>query len=229
MPEDAGAFGVAAPSVDDFDALLPQTQCTRCGYPDCRHYAQALFEGRADINRCPPGGTPGIQALARLSGRPARALDPACGTEGPRRLARIDEDACIGCTLCLPACPVDAIFGARKAMHVVLVAECTGCELCLPVCPIDCIEMVGGADPSVQAAAEWTPHQANTARQRYRRHLDRQARDLERAAARRLEKAEHKLAHLEAVTKPAPAPEVERKRATIEAALARARSRRSPP
>ena len=124
------------------DAALPQTQCTRCGEPDCRRYAQAIAEGRAEINRCPPGGAEGIARLATLTGRASLPLDPACGIEGPLRLAVIDEAWCIGCTLCIKACPVDCIVGAAKQMHTVIEAHCTGCELCLPVCPVDCIAMV---------------------------------------------------------------------------------------
>ncbi len=126
------------------DAALPQTQCTRCGYADCRAYAEAMAGGAADINRCPPGGAQGIVRLAALTGRPATPLDAACGQEGPRALAVIDEGWCIGCTLCIKACPVDCIVGAAKQMHTVIDDLCTGCELCVPVCPVDCIAMVAG-------------------------------------------------------------------------------------
>ena len=116
--------------------LLPQTQCTRCGYPGCRPYAQAIAAGEADINRCPPGGEATIVALAALTGKPVREpLDPACGAHGPLAVARIDEAACIGCTLCIDACPVDAIIGAPKRMHAVLASQCTGCELCVAALP----------------------------------------------------------------------------------------------
>ncbi|MBV8876127.1 MAG: RnfABCDGE type electron transport complex subunit B [Gammaproteobacteria bacterium] len=130
------------PSVDDIDALLPQTQCTRCGYPGCRPYAQAIAAGDAAINQCPPGGSAAIGALAALLGRPALPLNPANGTEGPALVAQIDEQACIGCVKCLPPCPVDAIIGARRQMHTVVLALCTGCELCVAPCPVDCISMV---------------------------------------------------------------------------------------
>jgi electron transport complex protein RnfB len=124
------------------DALLPQTQCTRCGYPGCRPYAEAIARGEAAINQCPPGGAKTIAALARLTGQPELPLNPAHGVEGPRMVACVLEEHCIGCTKCLPACPVDAIVGAPKRMHTVIAAECTGCELCIAPCPVDCIVMV---------------------------------------------------------------------------------------
>jgi electron transport complex protein RnfB len=130
------------PVVDRIDALLPQTQCGQCGYPGCRPYAEAIAAWEADINRCPPGGEAGVRALADLLGREPIALNPENGEEKPRAVAVIDESVCIGCTLCIQACPVDAILGAPKQMHTVIAAECTGCELCLPPCPVDCIDMV---------------------------------------------------------------------------------------
>jgi len=135
----AGDAGTLAARID---ALLPQTQCRRCGFDACRPYADALARGETALNRCPPGGTALIGQLAALLGRPALALDPACGSEGPPRVARIDEPACIGCARCLDPCPTDAIIGARKRMHTVIAADCTGCELCVPACPVDCIHMV---------------------------------------------------------------------------------------
>ncbi|MBS0432505.1 MAG: RnfABCDGE type electron transport complex subunit B [Proteobacteria bacterium] len=126
------------------DAVLPQTQCTRCGYPACRPYAEAVAHGEAAINRCPPGGDAGVRALAALTGRPVLPLDPQCGAEMPPAVAVIDEDACIGCTKCIAACPVDAIVGAAKLMHTVIPQFCTGCELCIPPCPVDCIAMLPG-------------------------------------------------------------------------------------
>lgn len=123
------------------DALLPQTQCTRCSYAGCSPYAAAIANGEAQINQCPPGGAATIDALARLLSRPAVSLNPANGTESPPRVAWIDEARCIGCARCLSPCPVDAIVGAQKYMHTVLADRCTGCELCLPPCPVDCIEM----------------------------------------------------------------------------------------
>jgi electron transport complex protein RnfB len=129
-------------TVDDIDALLPQTQCTRCGYCGCRPYAQAIAVGEAEINQCPPGGAATIAALAALLERPILTLNPANGTEGPALIAQIDEEACIGCAKCLPPCPVDAIVGARRQMHTVVLALCNGCELCIAPCPVDCISMV---------------------------------------------------------------------------------------
>lgn len=124
------------------DALLPQTQCTRCGYPTCRAYADAMAAGQTDINHCPPGGADGVAALAALLDRAPQPLDPANGIEAPPLVAVIDEAICIGCTKCIQACPVDAIVGAGKRMHTIIAAECTGCELCLPPCPVDCIALV---------------------------------------------------------------------------------------
>jgi electron transport complex protein RnfB len=130
------------PVVDRIDALLPQTQCGQCNYPGCRPYAEAIASGEAPINQCPPGGETGVQALADLLGVEPLPLNPENGQEQPRRVAVIDETTCIGCTLCIQACPVDAILGAAKRMHTVIEAECTGCDLCLPPCPVDCITMV---------------------------------------------------------------------------------------
>src|SRR6202046_554519 len=123
------------------DAWLPQPQCTRCGYAGCSPYAAAIANGEAQINQCPPGGADTIDALARLLKRPTLPLNPANGVESPLRVAWIDETRCIGCARCLAPCPVDAIVGAQKYMHSVLIERCTGCELCLPPCPVDCIEM----------------------------------------------------------------------------------------
>jgi electron transport complex protein RnfB len=152
--------------VDQIDALLPQTQCTRCGYDGCRPYAQAVADGEAAINRCPPGGTAGIGALARLLGREPLPLDPDCGTEADPGVAWIDQDACIGCARCLPPCPVDAIIGAQRYLHTVLAGACTGCELCLESCPVDCIVM------RPRAAGESAPAPADN-RSRYDNHLAR--------------------------------------------------------
>jgi electron transport complex protein RnfB len=142
------------------DALLPQTQCRRCGFEGCRPYAEAIVAGTAPINRCPPGGDATIATLAQMLDRPRLPLDPARGPEAPLATASIDEPACIGCTLCIAACPVDAIVGAAKLMHTVLRDSCTGCELCLPVCPVDCIVM----HPSDRV---WNADDAMRARERY--------------------------------------------------------------
>ena len=131
------------PVVDQIDALLPQTQCGQCGYPGCKPYAEAIVAGEADINQCPPGGEAGIQALADLLDREPIPLNPENGTEQEiKTVAVINEADCIGCTLCIQACPIDAIAGAAKQMHTVIADECTGCDLCVPPCPVDCIDMV---------------------------------------------------------------------------------------
>jgi electron transport complex protein RnfB len=151
------ALGLAAtrlrpntdPLVERIDALLPQTQCGQCRYPGCRPYAQAIAAGQADIDRCPPGGESTVRALAELLGREPRPVDPHYGVAGPRLVALIDEDRCIGCARCLPACPVDAIVGAPRLMHTVIEEQCTGCALCLAPCPVDCIEMVGPGGRSI--------------------------------------------------------------------------------
>jgi electron transport complex protein RnfB len=213
-----------AASADDIDAALPQTQCTRCGYRDCRAYAQAVAAGEAAINRCPPGGAEGIARLAALTGQPALPLDVECGTEAPRQLAVIDEAWCIGCTLCLQACPVDCIVGAPKAMHTVVEADCTGCELCLPVCPVDCIALTPVTAGTGWSA--WSPAQAAHARERYAWHRERQARDQHEHEQRLAAQAEAKLADLAAASKITDAGELDRKQALVAAALARARARR---
>lgn len=206
-------------------AALPQTQCTRCGYPDCAGYAEALAAGEAGINQCPPGGAEGIARLAAITQQPALPLNPLNGAEGPRTVAVIDEAWCIGCTLCIKACPTDAIVGSNKLMHTVIEPYCTGCELCVPVCPVDCIalENVTGEQTGWQA---WSQPQADEALARYGSRKERLAREGEEHAQRLEEKARHKLAHLETLTKDAVGVELERKRAVIEAALARARQKR---
>jgi electron transport complex protein RnfB len=196
---------------------LPQTQCTRCGYPDCAGYAQAVADGAANINQCPPGGAEGIARLARLTGREPLPLDPQFGTEGPRAMAVIDEAWCIGCTLCLDACPTDAIVGINKRMHTVIEAHCTGCELCIPVCPVDCISLEVET-PGRTGWQAWSEAQADAALQRYKLH------------------GVHRRAGKQQADEPIPAaaePQTAdtRKRSIIEAALARARAasqQRSP-
>jgi Na+-translocating ferredoxin:NAD+ oxidoreductase subunit B len=166
----------AAPLAESLDAALPQTQCTRCGYPDCRGYAEAMATGEADINRCPPGGAEGIVRLSLLTGRPILPLDEVHGHEGPRALAVIDEAWCIGCTLCIKACPVDCIVGAPKLMHTVVDAACTGCELCIPACPVDCIAM-RPVTPGRSGWAAWSAEEADAARGRYAFHQHRVQRE----------------------------------------------------
>ncbi len=204
---------------DRVDALLPQTQCTKCGYDGCRPYAEAIAEGAAPINRCPPGGEDGVVALSALLGTPLLPLDLSRGEPGPLLVARIDESHCIGCTLCIQACPVDAIVGANKHMHTVLDDWCTGCDLCVAPCPVDCIEMV-------PAGRAWTSEDAAVSRERHRRH---------QARAERLAADNARLMAPEMPEAPAPvAPAAEdaqkedRKRSAIESALARARARRNP-
>jgi Na+-translocating ferredoxin:NAD+ oxidoreductase subunit B len=208
-------------------AALPQTQCTRCGYPDCAGYANAIANGGAQINQCPPGGAEGVARLASITGRALLPLNPANGAEGPRTVAVIDEAWCIGCTLCMKACPTDAIIGSNKLMHTVLEPYCTGCELCIPVCPVDCIslENVTGERTGWQA---WSQAQAAQALERYQARRQRlEAEDEDEEHRTRLEaEAVAKLADLPAQAQGAQRTDAGRKRAVIEAALARARARR---
>lgn len=209
--------------VSRIEAALPQTQCTRCGYPDCRAYAEAVAIGVAGINQCPPGGAQGIDRLAAITGRPALPLDPAHGKEGPRLLAVIDEAWCIGCTLCIAACPVDCIVGAPKQMHLVVAGQCTGCELCLPACPVDCISLVN-VSGNASAWAAWSEADAAVAADRYQFHQQRLLRDKQDNDARLLALAQAKLGNLAAASKITEPTELDRKRSMIEAAIARARA-----
>jgi electron transport complex protein RnfB len=206
-------------------AALPQTQCTRCGYPDCAGYAEAIAAGEAQINQCPPGGAQGIVRLAELSGRKPIPLNPDLGVEGPRMLAVIDENWCIGCTLCLDACPTDAIVGGNKRMHTVIERYCTGCELCVPVCPVDCIALENASGERTGWNA-WTTAQARQAQERYEARQARKLRESTEHAQRMERKAQAKLADLPALTHGAEGAEAARKKAVIEAALARARAKR---
>ena len=155
------------------DAVLPQTQCQRCGYADCYAYAQALAAHSADLNQCTPGGDETIVALAKLLQRSTKPLNPIHGTHTARTIAVIDEAVCIGCTRCIQACPVDAILGATKLMHSVISDECTGCELCIPPCPVDCIVMV----PAAAERVEEKPARAELGRRRHQFRLQRLARE----------------------------------------------------
>ena len=161
---------------DTIEALLPQTQCTRCGYDGCRPYSEAIASDAAPINQCPPGGAATIGALANLLHRPTLPLNPDNGVEGPALVAVIDEDRCIGCVKCLPPCPVDAIIGSRKQMHTVVAVLCTGCELCIAPCPVDCITMA----PRSSESREPTP---DMNRARYHAHKERQMRRADEQAA----------------------------------------------
>lgn len=206
-------------------AVLPQTQCTRCGFPDCAAYAQAIAQKAAGIDQCPPGGMQGIAQLAAITGRPVIPLNPANGAEVPRTVAFIDENWCIGCTLCIKACPTDAIVGSNKLMHTVIEAYCTGCELCLPVCPVDCIELENVTGQATGWAA-WSPQQADLARDRYDFHSYRGKHD-EGENDKRLElKARTKLADLAHHSQHTDPAVLDKKRAVIEAALERARAKR---
>lgn len=197
--------------VDQIDALLPQTQCTRCGYQDCRAYAQAVADGWCEFNRCPPGGRSTIERLAALLGRRPLPLDPECGREEPRSIAVVDEAWCIGCRLCIDACPVDAIVGAPKRMHTIIEDECTGCELCLAPCPVDCIRMLP-ARTGPESAEDWLEARASKARQRYEFRKRRLAKEAQRQSRR---------AHRKRV------PPLSERRAEIDAAVARVRNRRA--
>lgn len=198
------------------NALLPQTQCTRCGYADCAAYAEAIAAQEADINRCPPGGDEGIARLAEVTGNSALPLDPVHGLEGPRSVAVIDEAWCIGCTLCLPVCPTDAIMGSNKRMHSVIEVHCTGCELCIPVCPVDCISLVNVSGEATGWQA-WSAAQAGAASDRYARHQTRLA-DAEPLADLAPTEADEREPEPTALT-------TDPKLAIIQAALARARNR----
>lgn len=220
MPEPLSARAAAL-----LDAL-PQTQCARCGWPDCAAYARAMDAGQAAPNRCAPGGAQGVARLAALLGQPVQALDPSCGAEAPRHVVWIDETWCIGCTLCIKACPVDAIIGTNRRMHTVIESACTGCDLCLPVCPVDCLHCET-ADTTRTGWAAWPQALAEQARQRYAWHrwrLERQAREHALALQTKAEMKGTDLAAHSQHTDPAV---LDKKRAVIQAALERARSRRA--
>ena len=209
--------------------VLPQTQCQRCGYPDCAGYAQAVVDGSADINQCPPGGEDGIRRIAQALGQPQRAqgmtLNAEFGQEGPMTVAVIDENWCIGCTLCIKACPTDAILGSNKRMHTVIEPFCTGCDLCVLACPVDCITMepISGTRTGWEA---WSAALAEQALQRYTFHQFQVARAEQENAERLEDKARHKLEHLEEQSQHTDPVVLDKKRAIIAAALAKAKARR---
>ncbi|NPT57469.1 electron transport complex subunit RsxB [Paraburkholderia sp. 5N] len=218
---------------DRIEDLLPQTQCTKCGYPACRPYAEAVANGEANYNQCPPGGAEGIARIATLLGKPVIPLNSANGVERPRPLAVIDEQVCIGCTLCMQACPVDAIVGAPKQMHTVIAELCTGCDLCVPPCPVDCIAMLPVTGEATGWNA-WSQGQADAARERHNRREARLAREREaaeaRAAARRAVSSTPAQAMETDATATTAAPAADsaeaKKRAIIQAALDRARQKK---
>ncbi|MBY0238898.1 MAG: electron transport complex subunit RsxB [Burkholderiaceae bacterium] len=213
-----------SPSLADrIEDALPQTQCTKCGYAGCRPYAEAIAAGNAGINQCPPGGAEGIARLARVTGYPVIPLNPVNGAERPRAVAYIDAALCIGCTLCIQACPVDAIVGAAKQMHTVAPSLCTGCDLCLAPCPVDCIVMYPVTDSTGWQA--WQQADADAARERHDFRQLRLKRDKQENDARLAAKARDKLQAVEAIdpATAAEAAEKERKRAIIAAAMERTR------
>ena len=205
---------------------LPQTQCTRCAYPDCAGYAQAIAAGEADINQCPPGGLEGVARLAQITQQPVKPLNPEFGVEAVRQVVFIDENWCIGCTLCLDACPTDAIIGSNKRMHTVIEAYCTGCELCLPVCPVDCIKLENASGDATGWAA-WSQPQAELARTRYAAKTERTARAKVEHAQKQQAQVQAKLADLAAHSRITDTAVLDKKRAIIEAAMARARAKRA--
>lgn len=209
---------------DQIEDLLPQTQCTKCGYPACRPYAEAIAEGAANYNQCPPGGAEGIGRLAALLGKPVIALNLVNGIERERPVAFIDEAACIGCTLCIQACPVDAIAGAAKQMHTVIPELCTGCDLCVAPCPVDCIAMVPVTENKTGWQA-WSADQADAARQRFHQRELRLRVEKEEQDARLAAKAAAKLKEVneETALSAEELAEKKRKRAIIQAAIERAR------
>ncbi len=206
------------------DRALPQTQCRRCGYPSCHDYARAITESAARINRCPPGGAQGIARLAAITGQPVEPLDPDCGVDGPRHVAWIVEAHCIGCTLCIAACPVDCIIGAPKRMHTVIEPECTGCDLCRPACPVDCI-VLESVTPGRSGWQAWTDDQACASKVRFDAREARRSRLAVQRGERLLAEARHKLDDLAAASRVDDAVVLARKRELVEAAVRRAQER----
>ncbi len=213
---------------DRIEDLLPQTQCTKCGYAGCRPYAEAIAEGSAAYNQCPPGGAEGVARLARLLGKPVIPINPVHGLERERPVALIDESVCIGCTLCIQACPVDAIVGAAKQMHTVIAELCTGCDLCVPPCPVDCIAMIP-VTPGKTGWDAWSQQAANAARRRHDQRTARLQREKADNDARLAAKAAAKMKEVNAemAVTPEEHAEKERKRAIIAAAMERARLKKA--
>ena len=213
---------------DRIEDLLPQTQCTKCGYAGCRPYAEAIAEGSAAYNQCPPGGAEGVARLARLLGKPVIPINPGHGLERERPVALIDESVCIGCTLCIQACPVDAIVGAAKQMHTVIAELCTGCDLCVPPCPVDCIAMIP-VTPGKTGWDAWSQQAANAARRRHDQRTARLQREKADNDARLAAKAAEKMKEVNAemAVTPEEQAEKERKRAIIAAAMERARLKKA--
>ncbi len=207
-------------------AALPQTQCTRCGYPDCQAYANAIVHDGAAINQCSPGGAEGIQRLSKITGQAVQPLNPENGIEGPRSVAVIDENWCIGCTLCIDVCPTDAIIGSNKLMHTIIESHCTGCELCIPVCPVDCIELEN-VTGCLTGWAAWSKQEADGALKRYTIHSIIRNKNAGYKAVSNIEKAEEKLSNLTEHSQHTDTVILDKKRAVIEAALAKARAARA--
>ena len=205
------AAGKNRVSAEDILSLLPQTQCGQCGYDHCRAYADAIATGTAKINRCPTGGQTGIRMLSHLTGTQELPLDTSCGTEKPRAVATIDESKCTGCTICIQTCPFDAIVGAANMAHTVLSAYCTGCERCLVRCPVDCIVMKPASGTKTGWDA-WSPEQAQTAKIRYERRLERLQREARQEAARTSEEKQ-----------------AQKKSEILKKIMARARANKTPP
>jgi Na+-translocating ferredoxin:NAD+ oxidoreductase subunit B len=202
------------PLIDQIDALLPQTQCRQCNFSGCRPYAEAIAVGGADINQCPPGGNATIKALAELLDREIKPLNPAHGVETEKMVAVIDENRCIGCVLCIKACPVDAILGASKQMHTVIADECTGCKLCIAPCPVDCISLLPAAPQDPQQARQ----QSDRYRQRFEARNARLLRD-QQEKAEKMRTRRHTVA----------GDDKEQKQAAIRAAMERVKAKKSRP
>jgi Na+-translocating ferredoxin:NAD+ oxidoreductase subunit B len=229
MPAIAKPSLVGSPDVAALHACLPQTQCRRCGYDDCQAYALAIAEQGEAINRCPPGGDEGVLRLAELTGQAVVPLDEDCGHAQERTMAFIDENWCIGCTLCIKACPVDAIVGSSKTMHIIIESVCTGCELCIPACPVDCIE-IEITTPGLTGWQAWSQQQADAALNRYEKmstrrilHAGERPKTLEKKLSDKLRALDE---HPETVSRVKDPAELEKKRRYVAAALEKAKATR---